>query len=58
MFALFTAAYASIFIALGVAAVVGHVLLIDLMLRPPALQVAQTPPHSCWPIVAGATCVM
>ena len=44
MFALFTAAYASIFIALGVAAVVGHVLLIDLMLRPPALQVEQTPP--------------
>jgi hypothetical protein len=43
MFALFTAAFSSIFIAIGVAAVVGHVVLIDLLMRPAPLQVAQAP---------------
>ncbi len=43
MFALFSAAYASIFLAIGVAAVVGHVVLIDLLMRPAALKVAQAP---------------
>jgi hypothetical protein len=43
MFALFTAAFSSIFIAIGVAAVVGHVVLIDLLMRPAPLKVAQAP---------------
>lgn len=43
MFALFATAFSSLFIAFGVAAVVGHVLLIDLLLRSAPLQVAQTP---------------
>jgi hypothetical protein len=43
MFALFSAAFSSIFIAIGVAAVVGHVVLIDLLMRPGAVQVAQVP---------------
>lgn len=34
MFALFSAGFASLFIAFGVAAVIGHVLLIDVLLRP------------------------
>jgi hypothetical protein len=43
MFALFSAAFSSIFIAIGVAAVVGHVVLIDLLMRPTAVKVAQVP---------------
>jgi uncharacterized membrane protein len=43
MFAFFTTLYASIFIAIGVAAVVGHVVLIDLLLRPPSIQMLQIP---------------
>ena len=43
MFAFFTTLYASIFIAIGVAAVVGHVMLIDLLLRPPSVQIVQAP---------------
>lgn len=43
MSALFSLAYGSIFIAIGVAAVVGHVVLIDLLMRPAALKVAQAP---------------
>lgn len=34
MFALFSVAFSSLFIAFGIAAVIGHVLLIDLLLRP------------------------
>jgi hypothetical protein len=34
MFALFSMAFSGIFIAFGIAAVIGHVLLIDLLLRP------------------------
>ena len=42
MFALFSVAFSSLFIAVGIAAVVGHVLLIDLLLHPTvgAIQVA------------------
>ena len=43
MFALVSTVYASIFIAIGVAAVVGHVVLIDLLMRPAAAKIAQAP---------------
>ncbi len=43
MFALFSAAYASIFLAIGVAAVVGHVVLIDLLMHRGATKIAQAP---------------
>jgi hypothetical protein len=42
MFALFSAAFSGIFIAFGIAAVIGHVLLIDLLLRPTVVPIAQT----------------
>jgi len=43
MSALFSVAFSSIFLAIGVAAVIGHVVLIDVLLRPPAIQTAQAP---------------
>jgi len=43
MFALFSAAFSTLFIAFGVAAVIGHVVLIDLLMRPAAVKVAQAP---------------
>ena len=46
MFAVFATAFSSLFIAFGVAAVVGHVLLIDLLLRSAPLQVAQQTPSA------------
>jgi hypothetical protein len=42
MFALFSAGFASLFVAFAVAAVVGHVLLIDVLLRP--INIAAVPP--------------
>jgi hypothetical protein len=42
MFALFSTAFSGIFIAFGIAAVIGHVLLIDLLLRPTVVPMAQT----------------
>ena len=43
MSVLFSAAYASIFLAIGIAAVVGHVVLIDLLMHRTATTVAQAP---------------
>lgn len=43
MFALFSVAFSSLFIAFGVAAVVGHVLLIDLLLRSSSTTLQATP---------------
>ena len=43
MFALFSVAFSTIFIAFGVAAVIGHVVLIDLLLRPAAVRIVQAP---------------
>jgi len=42
MFALFSVAFSTIFIAFGVAAVIGHVVLIDVLLRPTVVPMAQT----------------
>ena len=42
MFALFSVGFASLFIAFGIAAVIGHVLLIDVLLRP--INIAAVPP--------------
>jgi hypothetical protein len=43
MFALFSIAFSTLFIAFGVAAVIGHIVLIDLLMRPAAVKVAQAP---------------
>jgi hypothetical protein len=43
MFALFSMAFSGIFIAFGVAAVIGHVLLIDLLLRPTSVTLQGAP---------------
>jgi hypothetical protein len=43
MSALFSVAFSSIFLAIGIAAVIGHVVLIDVLLRPTAVHVAQAP---------------
>jgi uncharacterized membrane protein len=43
MFALFSVAFSTIFIAFGVAVVIGHVVLIDLLLRPTSVKVVQAP---------------
>ena len=42
MFALFSVTFGSLFIAFGVAAVIGHVLLIDVLLRPTSVAPAGT----------------
>ena len=42
MFALFSVAFSTLFIAFGVAAVIGHVVLIDVLLRPTVVPMAQT----------------
>ena len=44
MFALFSAAFSTLFIAVGIAAVVGHVVLIDVLLRSPGLTAIPSPP--------------
>lgn len=43
MSTLASVAFSSIFLALGVAAVIGHVVLIDVLLRPAAVQTARAP---------------
>jgi hypothetical protein len=43
MFAAFFAAFSTFIIAVGVAAVIGHAVLIDLLLRPSPLKVARAP---------------